>query len=170
MKERIADVSARALARLDALGWLGPLMLRLFFGYFWFETGLAKLQNLEAFSTRFMGWGIPFPTFSAALSGGTDLIGGALLMLGLFTRLATIPMIINMVVAIAVVVIRQVGSFDEFVELDEFLYILILFWLFMAGPGLASLDTLLARWLGLDTPKADRLPSALHRRNGPTTV
>jgi len=126
--------------------------LRIFFGYFWFETGLAKLQNLDAFSQRFLGWGIPFPTFSAALSGGTDMIGGALLIVGLFTRLATIPMIINMVVAIAVVVIKQVGSFDEFVELDEFLYILILFWLLMVGPGRASLDALLARWLGLDRP------------------
>lgn len=152
MKEVIADACRRVLARLDALAWLGPLTLRIFFGYFWFETGLAKLQNLDAFSQRFLGWGIPFPTFSAALSGGTDMIGGALLIVGLFTRLATIPMIINMVVAIAVVVIKQVGSFDEFVELDEFLYILILFWLFMVGPGRASLDALLARWLGLDRP------------------
>ena len=98
------------LARLDALAWLGPLTLRIFFGYFWFETGLAKLQNLDAFSQRFLGWGIPFPTFSAALSGGTDMIGGALLIVGLFTRLATIPMIINMVVAIAVVVQIEGGA------------------------------------------------------------
>ena len=41
------------------------------FVYFWLETGLAKLHNLEFFSGRFVEWGIPFPTFSATLSGAT---------------------------------------------------------------------------------------------------
>jgi putative oxidoreductase len=68
---------------------------------------------------------------------------------GLFTRLAVIPMIINMVVAIAVVVIKNVSGLDEFVELDEVLYILIFFWLLVAGPGKVSLDTLVNRWLGI---------------------
>jgi putative oxidoreductase len=61
-------------------------------------------------------------------------------------------MAFNMVIAIAFVVIKNVGSFDDFVELDEFVYILIFFWLFVAGPGRVSLDTLLARWLGIHTP------------------
>jgi len=70
-------------------------------------------------------------------------------MIGLLTRLTAIPMIINMVVAIALVVIKNVGSFDDFVELDEFVYILIFFWLLMAGPGKVSVDTLISRRLGL---------------------
>ena len=149
MRELIARQSSALLRLADSLEWAGPLLLRIFWGYFWLETGLAKLQNLDSFSTRFMHWGIPFPTFSAALSGATDLIGGTLLILGLFTRLATIPMIINMVVAILVVVIKNVSGFDEFVELDEFVYILIFFWLLVAGPGKVSLDTLVNRWLGI---------------------
>ncbi len=140
--------SLSQLAR--SLDWLAPLLIRLFFGYFWLETGWAKLHNLDFFTERFVGWGIPFPAFSAALSSATDFIGGLLLMLGLFTRLAVIPMIINMVVAIAVVVIKNVGSFEEFVELDEFLYILIFFWFLIAGPGRVSLDTFIARRLGLN--------------------
>ncbi len=133
----------------DSLDWLGPLVMRLFFGYFWLETGWAKLHNLAAFTERFVNWGIPFPAFSAALSAGTEFVGGGLIMIGLLTRLAAIPMIINMVVAIALVVIKNVGSFDDFVELDEFLYILIFFWLLMAGPGKVSVDTLISRQLGL---------------------
>ena len=149
MRELIAKPAASLLRIADSIQWAGPLLLRVFFGYFWLETGLAKLQNIDAFSTRFMHWGIPFPTFSAALSGATDLVGGALLMVGLFTRLAVIPMTINMVVAILVVVIKNVSGLDEFVELDEVLYILIFFWLMVAGPGKASLDTLVRRWLGI---------------------
>ena len=134
-----------ALDRLTQYEWLGPLLLRLVFGWFWLETGWAKLHNLEFFSQRFVEWGIPLPTFSATLSGATDLIGGALLMLGLGTRLATIPMIVNMLVALAVVVLPGISTLDEFVELDEVLYVCVLFWLLMAGPGKASLDHLIAR-------------------------
>ena len=70
-------------------------------------------------------------------------------VIGLLTRLISIPMIINMVVAIALVVIKNVSGFDDFVELDEFVYILILFWLFMQGPGRVSIDALISRRLGL---------------------
>ena len=149
MRAFIVDRCNTLLRFADSLDWLAPLVVRLFFGYFWLETGWAKLHNLDAFTERFIGWGIPFPAFSATLSSLTDLIGGGLLMVGLLTRLTTIPMIINLVVAIALVVIKNVGGFDDFVELDEFVYILILFWLLMAGPGKVSVDTLINRRLGL---------------------
>jgi putative oxidoreductase len=129
--------------RLLAYEWLGPLLLRLVFGYFWLETGWAKLHNLEFFSARFVEWGIPWPMLSATVSGATDLIGGALLIIGLGTRLVAIPMIINMLVALAVVVLPTISTVNEFVELDEVLYVAVLFWLLMAGPGKASLDHLL---------------------------
>ena len=134
-----------ALDRLTQYEWLGPLLLRLVFGWFWLETGWAKLHNLDFFSQRFVEWGIPFPMFSATLSGATDLVGGALLILGLGTRLVAIPMIVNMLVALAGVVLPTISTFNEFVELDEVLYVAVLFWLLMAGPGKASLDHLLAR-------------------------
>lgn len=152
MSDTIARGCEAALRALTRVHWLGPLVLRLFFGYFWLETGWAKLHNLDGFTQRFVDWGVPLPAFNAALSAGTDFVGGLLLMLGLFTRLTAAAMAFNMVVAIALVVIKNVGSFDEFVELDEFVYILIFFWLLIAGPGKASVDTLLARWLGIATP------------------
>ena len=74
-------------------------------------------------------------------------------MLGLFTRLTCIPMAINMIVAIAFVVIKNVSGIDEFVELDETLYTLVFVWLMLAGPGKVSLDYFLARRFGL--PVAD---------------
>ena len=139
----------RPFAGIDATlrnyAWLGPLLLRLVFGWFWLETGWAKLHNLEFFAGRFVEWGIPWPMLSATVSGATDLIGGALLIIGLGTRLAAIPMIINMLVALAVVVLPTITTFNEFVELDEVLYVCVLFWLLMAGPGKASLDHVLAR-------------------------
>lgn len=139
---RLCDTVVRCLTRAD---WLGPLALRLVFGYFWAETGWAKLHHLDGFTARFVDWGIPLPAFSAALSAGVEFAGGVLLMLGLLTRLTSAVMAFNMIVAIAFVVIKNVGGLDDFVELDEVLYVLVFFWLFLAGPGKVSLDAWLAR-------------------------
>lgn len=141
------------LALTRKLDWLAPLTLRLFFGYFWAETGWAKLHNLEGATERFVEWGIPLPGFSAAFSAGAEFVGGVLLIVGLFTRFTSIALLINMVVALVLVVSKNIADFDEFVEADEVVYILIFFWLAMAGPGRASLDALVARALGINAPR-----------------
>jgi putative oxidoreductase len=134
-----------AIAWLTASQWIPVLLARLFIGYFFFETGWTKIGNLDGMAERFTGWGIPFPAVSAALSAYTELIGGALVTLGLATRLAAIPLAINMVVAILVVNIKRVSGLDEFVELSEPLYALVFLWLVFTGAGRASLDHLLWR-------------------------
>ena len=135
------------LAGLTHAQWITQLFVRLFIGYFFFETGWAKTGNLDAMAERFSGWGIPVPAFSAALSAYTELVGGALIVLGLATRLVAIPLCINMVVAILVVNVKSVTGLDEFVELSEPLYALTFLWLFFSGPGWVSLDHLLFRRL-----------------------
>jgi putative oxidoreductase len=135
----------RALTWLSTYAWVGPLLLRLVFGYFWAETGWAKLNNLAFFTERFVEWGIPLPEISAAVCAGTEFVGGVLIILGLATRLTMLPMIFNMLVALVVVVLPGISTLDEFVELDEVLYVAIFVWLLFAGPGRASLDYLIAR-------------------------
>ncbi|WP_199099614.1 DoxX family protein [Dyella sp. ASV21] len=151
MRQLIATTSSRVLGYLHRIEWLGPLVVRLVFGYFWLETGIAKVHNLDGFVQRFIGWGIPHPAFSAALSAWTELVGGLLLMLGLCTRLVCIPMLINMAVAVTLVVSTNLMGLDDYVEADEIVYSLIFFWLLVSGPGKASLDTWLARALGIRT-------------------
>jgi putative oxidoreductase len=140
----VAERGRTIAESLTRQAWIAQLLIRLFVGYFFLETGWAKAENLDAMAERFTGWGIPLPAFSAALSAYTELAGGALLMLGLATRLAAIPLFVNMLVAITVVNIKKVSGLDEFVELSEPLYALCFVWLFFAGPGRASLDHLLA--------------------------
>lgn len=153
MKKLIVD-NANALLRLAAsLDWLAPLLMRLYFGYFWWETGWAKLHNLDGFTERFVSWGIPFPAFNAALSATTEFVGGILIFFGLLTRLTCIPMIINMLVAMIVVVLPKVDNFDGYFEIDEPLYALIFVWLLIAGPGRVSLDAWLAKTLGIGAAK-----------------
>ena len=133
-------VAERTLEQISSFEWLAALMMRLFVGYFFFETGWAKLHNLDSFTARFVQWGIPHPAFNAALSAYTECIGGALTVAGLATRPVCIAMMINMAVAIITVKMKTVGGLDDFVELDEPLYALAYFWLLICGAGLVSVD------------------------------
>lgn len=133
------------MKRLEQHAIFPALLVRLYLGYFFFETGLSKVQNLDAMTERFIEWGIPLPAFNAALSGYTELIGGGLLLLGLATRAVCLPLFINMVVAVLSVKLAAVTSLSDFVELDEPLYALSFLWLFFQGPGSVSLDNVLWR-------------------------
>jgi putative oxidoreductase len=136
-----------ALRRLTDAQWVPQLLVRLFVGYFFFESGWGKIHNLDTFAERFAKWGIPAPAFNAALCGWTEFLGGLFIVLGLCTRLVSIPLFINMLVATLAVKLKKVGGLDDFVELDEPLYALSFLWLFFSGPGWVSLDHLLGRVL-----------------------
>ena len=87
--------------------------MRLFVGYFFFETGWAKPHNLDTFTQRFAEWGIPYPAFNAALSAWTECLGGALTIAGLATRFVSVAMVINMIVAIVSVKLKNVSGLDD---------------------------------------------------------
>jgi putative oxidoreductase len=76
------------------------LVFRLAFGWKMFLSGHRHLNDVAAMVQRFTDWGIPFPKFNVYMSGSTEMIGGALLMAGLATRLISIPLIVNFIVAI----------------------------------------------------------------------
>jgi putative oxidoreductase len=137
------------LALINAQEWVAQLLVRLFVGYFFMETGWGKLHNLDGFAQRFAGWGIPYPYFNAALSAYTEFIGGWLTIFGFGTRMVSIPMIINMLVAILKVNLKRVTTLDDFVELDEPLYALAYLWLLLSGPGWVSVDHVVSRVFGL---------------------
>ncbi len=147
-KKRIEE----AIHLLNKQEWIVQLLIRVFVGYFFMETGWAKLHNLDGFARRFAGWGIPWPHFNAALSAYTEFIGGLLTIFGIGTRLVSIPMIINMLVAILKVNLLRVNNLDDFVELDEPLYALTYMWLLISGPGWVSVDYLINRVFGSDSP------------------
>ena len=78
-----------------------PLLLamRLFWGYKFFLAGWGKLADLAQTASYFKGLGIPMPEINAVMAGGTECVGGALLMVGLGGRLVAIPLIATMIVA-----------------------------------------------------------------------
>jgi putative oxidoreductase len=77
---------------------------------------------------------------------GVEFIGGALLLLGLFTRIAAVPLVIVMIVAIISAKWGDIDSLATLLGFEEILYMALFGWLAVAGPGPVSLDHLLQRW------------------------
>ncbi|TAM41763.1 MAG: DoxX family protein [Rhodanobacter sp.] len=66
-----------------------------------FPEGIQKLMFPAIMGAgRFTGFGIPWPNFTGPFVGIVEIVCGALITVGLLTRLAAIPLIIDMIVAI----------------------------------------------------------------------
>src|SRR5437773_10405474 len=84
--------------------WLQSLALlipRLGWGWVLYLSGYRHLHHVPAMVERFTGWGIPYPRMSVYVSGTTEMVGGVLLLLGLGTRLISLPLLFNFIVAYA---------------------------------------------------------------------
>ena len=133
----------RALATLDRFSWVGPLAVRLSLGSVFLGTGWGKLHSLGQVTSFFTELGIPFPAANAAMVSGIELVGGTLILLGLFTRFAALPLMGTMVVAILTAKRPEIEGIRSLLAFDESLYFAGFLWLFVAGAGKASLDALL---------------------------
>lgn len=90
----------RDLFRTEASGW--TILIRLLVGLVvFFPEGIQKLAFPEILGAgRFARIGIPFPDVMGPFVGMVELTCGALIIVGLLTRLAAIPLIVIMIVAI----------------------------------------------------------------------
>lgn len=125
--------------------WFAPLLARFAVGWVFLWSGWGKLTHLPKVTENFVRWGIPYPEILTPFVSGVELVGGALLLLGLFTRFAAVPLAIVMIVAIRTALWGDVDSLGSLLGLEEFLYLVIFLWLAIAGPGVVALDHLLQR-------------------------
>ena len=88
---------------------------------------------------------IPAPGLNAVVVGWSELLCGAALVLGLFTRLATFPLIVSMIVAILTAKRGDIHGFFDLVAFEEFTYLVVLTMIAILGPGSVSVDHVLAR-------------------------
>jgi putative oxidoreductase len=145
----------RAMTTLDRLQWLAPLVGRFAVGLLFALDGWAKLHHLDSVTEYFAKLNIPAPGFNALLVASTQLVCGTLLVVGLVTRLATLPLIMSMFVAILTAKLKELGDLHGafaviygFMGFDEFTYLCVLVMILLLGPGRVSLDTLVVRKLG----------------------
>jgi len=79
------------------------LLGRLVVAYGFYEPAIQKWSDISSVASWFGSLGIPFPTLNAYMAASTEILGVALLTLGLFTRLISLPLMVVMVVAIMTV-------------------------------------------------------------------
>jgi putative oxidoreductase len=149
-----ASRSGRRLA--SALAPIAPLLTRVTVGYAFLLTGHGKLGNLGNFAGYLSDLGVPFATAQAPFLAGLEFVGGACLIVGLLTRVMGLGLLGTMVGALVTAEGRafvdswsptgDVGPLD----IDPWVFLLLLSWLVLFGPGPLSLDRLLSRFLKLD--------------------
>ncbi len=129
--------------------WAGPLVVRLIVGYVFMLTGWSKLNNLPQMIQNFTEWGIPFPQILTPFVSAVECFGGAMLILGLFTRIPAAMLAAVMVVAIKSAKWESIDSVETLLGFEEATYFAAFLWLAIAGPGAASMDRLLANAAGI---------------------
>lgn len=139
------------LAKLDAFAAYlqSPLLLviRLWWGWSFAQTGWGKLMSLDRTAGYFESLNIPLPKLNAVLAASTELLGGTLLALGLFARPASIPLAGTMAVAYLTAhreeLLAIFSETDRFLEAAPFTFLLASVIVLAFGPGKLSLDHLL---------------------------
>jgi putative oxidoreductase len=94
----------RIIKQSQHLSGLAPLLLRLYLAPVLLQAGWNKYLHFDDtvawFGNADWGLGLPLPAFMAGLAVSAEIAGALLLALGLFTRLASIPLMVTMLVAI----------------------------------------------------------------------
>jgi putative oxidoreductase len=91
------------IQRIQFADGLAPLLMRLYLAPIMMQAGWNKFQSFDStvawFGNADWGLGLPFPELMVILAAGTELIGGALLVIGLAVRWVSIPLMATMLVA-----------------------------------------------------------------------
>lgn len=130
--------------------WLAPLAVRITVGVVFAGTGWTKLHNLPAIVQNFTALGIPAPQIVTPFVSGVEFVGGLLLLFGLLTRFAAVPLMIVMVVAILSAKLGDIDSLETFLGFEEVSYFVMFAWLAIAGPGPVSIDHFILKASGRD--------------------
>ncbi len=117
------------------------LVLRIFTGLLLASHGYAKLIKFSTLKYKFMNFLHLGSTVSLALIIFAELVCGILLILGLFTRFACIPVIIGMGVVVFVASHGDIFGNGE----RGMIYLAAAVTIFLCGPGKISVDGMIGK-------------------------
>ena len=131
--------------------WRSPaiVLIRLSVGLIFFTQGILKYTDPNMGVNRFTRIGFSHPLFTAHFVGAFEIACGFLVLIGLLTRVAVLPLIIVILTAIATTKIPELARPNQgfwFMVSDartDFSMLMSLLFLLSAGAGLWSVDALL---------------------------
>ncbi len=121
------------------------LLIRILVGWVFLSEGIQKFLFPDSLGAgRFVKIGIPWPQVMAPFVGVVEIVCGALLLVGLMTRLAAIPLLIDICVALystKIVTLTKNGFWSTLHEARTDVSMLLgLIFLLLVGGGTLSLD------------------------------
>jgi putative oxidoreductase len=120
------------------------LAIRLYWGWQLMQSGWGKLHNLSRVSEFFASLGLPAPHFTAIAISNLELFGGALLALGLGSRVIGLVLSVNMFVAYVTAdreaLLSVFSDPGKFYNADPFTFLMASLLVLIFGAGYFSVD------------------------------
>jgi putative oxidoreductase len=122
------------------------LLIRLAVGLIFFTQGILKFIDPNMGVARFTRIGFPHPNFTAHFVGTFEIVCGICVLLGLWTRVTAVPLLIVIITAIATTKVPELFRASQgfwFMISDartDFAMLCSLLFLISAGGGAWSLD------------------------------
>ncbi len=133
----------------DALQSPFLLAVRLYWGWQFAQTGWGKLGNLTKVTNFFTQLGIPAPGLNAGFISTLEFVGGILLAAGLASRLISLLLAGDMVVAFWVADRQALFSVfsdpDKLYQASAYTFLFAALIVLIFGPGKLSLDAIIAK-------------------------
>lgn len=122
------------------------LAVRLYWGWQLAQNGWGKLHNLSNVTQFFVSLGLPAPGATALFVASFELVGGILLALGLFSRIAALGIAVDMIVAYLTAdreaLLAIFSDPGKFYVADPYTFLFAGLLILIFGPGKIALDTL----------------------------
>jgi len=143
----ISNWSSQLLNRLQS-----PflLLIRVYWGWQFAQTGWGKLHNLNRVADFFASLNIPAPHLNALVVALVEFIGGILLTLGLGSRAVSLVLFVNMSVAFVTADREALGMVitdpGKFYGADPYTFWFAALLILIFGPGELAVDQVLKKF------------------------
>ena len=128
------------------------LIVRLYWGWQFMQTGWGKLGDLGKVTNYFTTLGIPAPAWNATFISGLEFVGGIMLAIGLGSRVIAFLLAADMAVAYYVGDHDALLSFfsdpDKFYAAAPFTFLVASLIILIFGAGKLALDAIIAKRFG----------------------
>jgi putative oxidoreductase len=137
------------------------LFVRLYWGIQLMQSGWGKLHHLDKVTDYFTSLNLPMPGKMAVFISSVELFGGLLLALGLLSRVASLVLTVNLIMAYVigdrVALLSIFSDPDKFTAAAPYVFLIASLMVLLFGPGVFSVDGLLERFFW-KTPVENKSP------------
>jgi putative oxidoreductase len=151
-----------------------PLLLaiRLYWGYQFMQDGWGKLTHLDKVTQFFASLNLPMPGTTALMVGSIELVGGFLFTFGIFSRLTSVVLFVNMTMAYLSVpddrtnFLHIFSNPSDFYGASPYTYWFAALLILIFGPGLFAVDSILGYFAKRKPARLadERTPPLIHTR------